>query len=55
MYVINNDRSRIKIPFKTKNNNELYDGDTIDIPELGNGFVFKKYENEGIRYNPNII
>jgi hypothetical protein len=54
-YVINNDRSRIKIPFKTKNNNELYDGDTIDIPELGNGFVFKKYENEGIRYNPNII
>jgi len=54
-YVINNDRSRIKIPFKTKNNNELYDGDTIDIPELGNGFVFKKYENEGFRYNPNII
>jgi hypothetical protein len=54
-YVINNERSRIKIPFKTKNNNELYDGDTIDIPELGNGFVFKKYENEGFRYNPNIF
>lgn len=54
-YVINNERSRIKIPFKTKNNNELYDNDIIDIPELGNGFVFKKYENEGMRYNPNIF
>jgi hypothetical protein len=54
-YVINNERSRIKIPFKTTNNNELYDGDTIDIPELGNGFVFKKYENEGMRYNPFIF
>jgi hypothetical protein len=54
-YLINNTRSRLKIPFKTKNNNELYDGDTIDIPELGNGFIFKKYENEGMRYNPNVF
>lgn len=54
-YIINNDRSKIKIPFKTKNNQELYDGDQVDIMELGTGFIFKKYENEGLRYDPNIF
>ncbi len=53
-YTINESRNRIKIPFKTKNYVELYDGDTVDIPEIGMGLVFKKYETEGLRYNPNI-
>jgi hypothetical protein len=55
LYTIDNERGRIKIPFKTKND-YLYDGDTINIPELGGEFIFKKYEDiDSNRYDPNII
>lgn len=55
-YSLDNSRNRMKIPFKTKNDNELYDGDSVSIPELGEDFVFKKYEDtDGNRYSPNII
>lgn len=55
LYTIDNERGRIKIPFKTKND-YLYDGDSINIPELGGEFIFKKYEDiDGNRYDPNII
>ena len=53
-YTINDSRGRIKIPFKTQNYNELYDGDSINIDDLGGSYKFKKYDDEGIRYNPNI-
>ena len=53
-YTINEGRNSIKIPFKTKNDNEMFDGDSIIIPELSSiSFVFKKYNNAGLRYNPN--
>ena len=42
-YTINDSRNRVKIPFKTQNWNELYSGDTIDIPEIASGLVFTKY------------
>jgi len=55
-YTINEGRNSVKIPFKTKNDNELFDGDTITISELSNEpFTFKKYETEGLRYNPNLL
>jgi len=54
-YTINDSRNRVKIPFKTKNWNELFDGDTVDIPEIGNGLVFKKYETNELRYDPNVF
>lgn len=54
-YTINNSRSHIKIPFKTNNYDELYDGDVIDIPDISNGLVFRKYETEELRYNPNVF
>lgn len=54
-YTINDSRGRIKIPFKTVNYNELYDGDSININELGGSYKFKKYDDEGLRYNPNIL
>jgi hypothetical protein len=54
-YTMNESRGRIKIPFKTKNYNELYDGDAVIIPELGGDFIFKKYEIENVRYNPNML
>lgn len=53
-YTINEGRNHVKIPFKTKNNNELFDGDEIIVPELSNDtFIFKKYETESMRYDPN--
>jgi hypothetical protein len=54
-YVIDDSRGRIKIPLKTQNYNELYDGDSINIDELDGSYKFKKYENERLRYSPNII
>lgn len=53
-YTINESRNRIKIPIKTTNYNELYDGDTIDVPEISTGLVFNKYNNEEFRYSPDV-
>lgn len=55
-YTINEGRNRIKIPFKTKNFNELYDGDQVLVSQLSDeSLTFQKYENEGFRYSPNVI
>lgn len=54
-YTINDSRGRIKIPFKTKNYNELYDGDNITVNELGGDYQFRKYDDEGLRYDPNAL
>jgi len=50
-YIIDESRNRLKIPFKSKNDNELYDGDTIIIPEISvDPFTVKLYEYKGFRY-----
>jgi hypothetical protein len=49
-YLIDESRNRLKIPFKSRNDNELYDGDSITIPELGNTYNVKIYEYENFRY-----
>jgi len=54
-YTINDSRNRVKIPFKTQNWNELFSGDTINIPEIGNGLVFTKYDTNTLRYDPNYV
>jgi hypothetical protein len=55
-YTINEGRNHVKIPFKTKNYNELFDDDEIMVPELSNDpFIFKKYDTQGMRYNPNAL
>lgn len=54
-YIIDEGRNRLKIPFTTKNYSELYDGDFLNIPSLGNNFEVKLYELEQFRYNPNIF
>ena len=55
-YTINESRNSIKIPFLVKGNAELYSDDPVKIPELpGQDFTFKKYENEGMKYQPNVI
>jgi hypothetical protein len=53
-YTITDSRNRIKIPFNIKNFNEVYDGDQVTIPDLGT-FVFRKYPDEGLRYDHNNI
>lgn len=52
-YIIDETRNRLKIPFKTSNDNELYDGDSIDIPTLDTGYSAKIYDYSDFRYNPN--
>jgi hypothetical protein len=54
-YIIDESRNRIKIPFKTKNDNELYDGDTVNVPTLQDNLNAKIYDIQQIRYNPNIL
>lgn len=49
-YIIDESKNRLKIPFKSINDNELYDGDTITISELGNTYNVKIYEYENFRY-----
>lgn len=51
-YTNDGSRNKIKIPVKTKNYNELYDNDQIAVPELGGNFTFKKYEQDGFKYDP---
>ena len=53
-YVIDESRNRLKIPFTTTNYIELHDGDSIDIPSLGDSFSVKIYDYQSFRYNPNI-
>lgn len=54
-YVIDETRNRLKIPFKSKNDNELYDGDTIHLDILNNDYNVKIYEYDQFRYDPDIL
>lgn len=53
-YILDESKNRLKIPFATPSNNELYDGDKVFINLLNREFNVKIYDNEEIRYNPNI-
>lgn len=52
-YIMDETRNHLKIPFKTVNDNEISDGDVLNIPTLGSGYTAKIYEYETLRYNPN--
>jgi hypothetical protein len=54
-YTIDEGRNRIKIVIKTKGDNELYDGDSLTVPELGGDFTVKLYEYSNVRYNPDLM
>lgn len=53
-YIIDETRNRLKIPFRSRNDNELFDNDTIFIDVLNSEFTVKIYEYEGFRYNPDL-
>lgn len=50
-YIVDESRNRLKIPFKTKNWTELYDGDVAMIPTVGEMNV-SLYDYSQFRYNP---
>jgi hypothetical protein len=54
-YLIDETRNRLKIPFKSQNDNEIYDGDIINAGVLGPDFKVQIYDYDNIRYNPNVI
>lgn len=54
-YIMDETRNKLKIPVKTRNDNELYTGDTIDIPAVGAGYNVNIYEIQELRYNPNVF
>lgn len=53
-YIVDESRNRLKIPFRSINDNELMTDDTVDIPTVGNFEVFI-YEYDQFRYDPNIL
>lgn len=53
-YIIDQNRQSLKIPVNTKNYSEIFDGDVLNIPTVGENFIAKIYELEQLRYNPNI-
>lgn len=54
-YIIDETRNRLKIPYKSRNDNEMYDGDNIRVDILKNDFTVKIYEYDNFRYNPNVL
>jgi len=54
-YIIDESRNRLKIPFKTRNDNELYSGDQVNIPGVGDNFQVTIYEYDTLRYDPAIF
>lgn len=54
-YIIDESRNRLKIPFKSKNDNELYSTDQIDIPGIGSAFNVTIYEYDNLRYDPTVF
>ena len=53
-YIIDESRNRLQIPFKSRNDNELYDNDSITIPELNTTLKVKLYEYDSVRYDPTV-
>lgn len=53
-YIVDESRNKLQIPFKSRNDNELFDGDTITIPEIGMTLTVKLYEFENVRYDPTV-
>lgn len=54
-YIIDESRNRLKIPFKSKNDNELYTGDTINVPSIDTNLNVTIYDYDNIRYDPTVF
>lgn len=52
-YISDIDNSTIKYPVKYKNYHEIYDQDTVNVPEVGGDSSATIYDLPELRYNPN--
>jgi hypothetical protein len=51
-HVIDKSRNNVKIPIENNKNQEFYEGDVINIPELNGEYTIKLYDYSGNIYNP---
>jgi hypothetical protein len=52
-YLVDESRNRLKIQYKSQNDNELYNNDTINVPVLSNAqLTVQLYEYDTYKYNP---
>jgi len=51
-YIVDENRNRLKIPFKSVNDNELTSQDTVNIPTLGDDFHVTIYDYDDFKYDP---
>jgi len=49
-YAVDDTRNHLKIPFETRGDEEISDGDTVNIERLGKQFVATIYEYKDFRY-----
>lgn len=54
-YIIDETRNRLKIPYKSKNDYELSDGDKIFVDILNNEYNVKIYDYDQFRYDPDVF
>lgn len=54
-YIIDETRNRLKIPYKSKNDYELNDGERIFVDVLNNEYNVKIYDYDQFRYDPDIL
>jgi predicted PurR-regulated permease PerM len=54
-FIIDESRNKLRIPFKSKNNEELLSGNTIYIQVLNDTFNIEIYDYDNFRYNPNVL
>jgi hypothetical protein len=54
-YIIDETRNKLKIPFKSKNDEELFTGDKVNIQGIGSDFIVTIYEYDNLRYDPTIF
>ena len=53
-YITDKDNSNIKYPVKYNNYKEIYDKDTVNIPQIGGNFTASIYDLPEIRYDPTL-
>ena len=54
-YIIDETRNRLKIPYKSKNDYELNDGEKIFVDILNNEYNVKIYDYDQFRYDPDVL
>lgn len=54
-YIIDETRNRLKIPYKSKNDYELNDGERIFVDVLNNEYNVKIYDYDQFRYDPDVL